>query len=372
MGRQAFGADKVMEAVLICEREAGGSGKEVRNPVRAVRAQLLKTGQQLSELTLRKYLGGLWEEGFVQVIEGGHRGVEWVGLTVLKREAPPSGSVMKPKITKVAQPDPAPVSEPKRPVVAALVDYDNTELGAKDAGFRISFFKLKEHLRTFGDIWLADVFLSPFSTRKDGVVTQLCAAGFQAISCPMGTKEKDSVDSQINWRARQYLEIPGVDVVVIVSRDSDFNPLAVFASDRHKKVIFVDVTAEKMNVRGVDQEVEIPHSREYESFKDAYKFLENSMSPSDAETIKRFEFLKDIVCSLRDQAKPQSFKGMHGDVEMKLRPKWGDQFRGESFRQALSVLVDSKVILQMVGNDTVQYKINQNHVAFINATYKKK
>ena len=41
MGRQAFGADKVMSAVLACEQEAGGPGKEIRNPIRAVLAQIL-------------------------------------------------------------------------------------------------------------------------------------------------------------------------------------------------------------------------------------------------------------------------------------------------------------------------------------------
>ncbi|MEK7640906.1 MAG: NYN domain-containing protein [Patescibacteria group bacterium] len=370
MGRQAFGADKVMSAVLACEQEAGGPGKEIRNPIRAVRAQIFKGGEQLGDLTLRRYLQGLWDKGFIQIIEGGGNGREWVGATVLMRTVPEN--VSAPKKNAAKKPELIVTSEPKRSVVAVLVDYDNAESGAKDAGFRMSFFKLKEHLRTFGDIWMADVYLSPFSARKDGVITQLWAAGFQAISCPMGTKEKDSVDSQINWRARQYLEIQGVDVVVIVSRDSDFNPLAVFAADRHKKVIFVDVAAEKMNVRGVDQEVEIPHSREYESFQDAYKFLENSMSPSDVETIKRFDFIKDIINSLRDQVKPQSFKGIQSVVELKLQAKWGDQFARESFRQALSVLVDSKVIIQMVGAATVQYRINQDHTAYINATYTRK
>ncbi|TSC82512.1 MAG: hypothetical protein G01um101419_558, partial [Parcubacteria group bacterium Gr01-1014_19] len=358
MGRQPFGADKVMAAVLACEQEAGGPGKEIKNPIRTIRGQILKSGDSLSELTLRKYLNDLENAGCVRFTEGGFNGREFVGLTVLKSDLPASHFIFRAK--KEAKEDleksrPESVPEPKRPVVAMLVDYDNTKLAARDAGFSISFFKLREHARSFGDLWLSDVFLSPFASRDSNIIEQMSAAGYQAIVCPRGSKEKDAVDSKMNWRARQYIEIPGVDVVVIVSRDTDFNDLAVFAADRHKKVIYIDVVTEKVIVRGVDQEVEVAHSREYEAFHSAYKFLQNGMSPSDAETIKRFEFLKDIISSLRDQVKPQSFKGIQSEVEFKIKEKWEDQFAGESLRHALTVLVDANLILKMIGDGVVQY-----------------
>ncbi len=363
MGRIAFGVDNMMRAVL----EAANGGSSIERPVETLRFNLSQKGTPLHDMSIRKYLEELREQKFIALTYGGPRGGQITRLTVLKKEVPVIPA------PAAAPPAPIPMPEERPPEkktvtrVIALVDFDNIRGDAQEAGFVISFTRMKEYIRTFGDqVLFADVFVSPAGAAKTEMIAQLWNAGFHVIMCPMASKDKDAVDSKMNWRARQYISATNVNLVLIFSKDRDFRELADFAADFGKdcKVAFVDIVAQRGHLEGHNALVPLTASRQLAGFEKAVEYLARGLSGVTQIEGQRVLFLKQIIRVMcdresRNNAPPFPFKQLESYVWDRVAYAWKQIFSISDLGKALTALHESKVILKNEGDRMNYYTINQ-------------
>lgn len=379
MGRIAFGVDKVMKEIL----KLVGDGLSLERPI-----EELMTVTQLGKATVVKYLKELNERKFVEFVFGDRWSIR--KLSIKKKEIPtlitrpllPPPSVPSPSSVPVSVPipvsAPAPVVVPVgvptvNPVarlqlanVVALVDYDNAFIGARDAGFNLSFSRLKDFLRGFGNLIFSDVFIPPYATRRAEVVGILDQAGYQIIACPMASKDKDAVDSKLKWRAFVYLSLAEIEEVVIVSRDQDFRDLEKFAADRHKKVRFVDVVREREKIQGYDGQVQLIKNTFESNYERAVGYLASgNLASLTNDEQQRVDLLKDIILTIADRPNADNekmdFRMLQRYIWLKIYQKWNRSVPESHLEYALSALLSDRVLIDIIALRSVFYTLNRNH-----------
>lgn len=370
MGRKAFGVENVFR--ILSEGVAKSLNNGLQSPVDYLRGS---TG--LHNVTIRKYLTQLSDTGYVCLQFGGHRGEEIIYLKLLKNEFP-EGNGREAAVSALVSRQEEPAEKqsskfvsvplvPQQSLVAALVDFDNTEITAKNNGFDVSFAKLRDYLRKFGQVIFADVFLSPFATRPE-TISRLWDAGFTVIACPQGWKDKDAVDEKMRLRAGDYLREMNIGKIIIVSRDQDFRELGNRAANLHKETVFVDIVAIQEAVRGHDIVPELKLTPTGERFSRIVDCLANN-GPVMAAEEERKRFVKDIILAIlrreRDSSKQDSFKPLCDYVMAELQQRWHRAFSPDNYKEAMTVLVQRQVLIKYDGGRMNYYKLDTKNSAVL-------
>lgn len=342
MGRVPFGNDQMLAAV-----KKIAEGKErVSEPMK-----LLEQETGLGAQTIKKYLVELEKLRYFR-LHWNERGGQIVALYVLKAtetewvtaqrdyihpaykkpvapHANSNGGGQSPKPIETKQvpsnPPDSPQGRPKlltellkctnggQRFIAVLVDYDNF---ISNIEFEVSFYKLKNLVRNYGNILFSEMFVSPTS-HKNELVQRIHQSGFTVISCPMATKDKDGVDKIMQDRAQAYMLATAVDTIVIISRDSDFYDLANKAADVHKTVVFIDPAAVRFEIQGTDEVVHLEASRSLSKFSRAAHYLTNGLSGIHSWEQQHVQYLHAIIDCLNKipTTTPAAFKYMDDFLE---------------------------------------------------------
>ena len=392
MGRRN-GIFNIMEAIVQYSSGCGGLDNA---------RQTIAQATNFRELTINKHLAALEALGYIKLENGGS------SISILKRNVPtqeeldeaarvrpvvmiPVGAAQpltepvlpttpepaKPVVIKPMIPAelPRPTQEriAKLPNVAVLVDLDNTESRALETGFQISYARLKEKLREFGNLIFADVFVSPTAVKNSGLVAQLWDAGFTVIACPMETKDRDAVDAKMNWRGREYVAGGGIDTIVVVSVDRDFKDLGEFAADRHKRVIFFRVTEHKEAIQGKNGEVPLGLGRSVaQKLQTVKELTENAQSFTNDQQAR---FIQDVIRQMaevfRRHPDRMGFKVLKiRTLQLLLPSEWKkihDDSLDRELEQAMSALKEGGVLQKTDTGSSVHYTLNRSHPAVIRA-----
>ncbi|QQS22698.1 NYN domain-containing protein [bacterium] len=165
----------------------------------------------------------------------------------------PAVQASKPEV-KVDSPSELPASVPTVPVqpsvlvprpnirgksklIYVAVDFENILYSERQYETRVSFYRLKEYIRTFGAIRQAQIFfplhyLDRNKSREVTYLTSTRGGGWQVVICGQSTKDKDQVDFHIAQSVRdQCYHDPDLDIWII-SQDSDFVSLVEQSKDR--------------------------------------------------------------------------------------------------------------------------------------------
>ena len=132
------------------------------------------------------------------------------------------------------------MNERERRKALVFLDYENIFLSLAKEGRVVDLQKLIELLQSNLNIIITGSFsFVPNSFVSDGFIKEFDEAGFYTIACPRGDKEKNKVDERMIEFAKLFYESSYVDVIVIISNDSDFSRLVNYFKHRGKDVIVV-------------------------------------------------------------------------------------------------------------------------------------
>jgi len=111
--------------------------------------------------------------------------------------------------------------------IACFVDGPN--MIRKELG--IDLEKVKRKLEKHGRIKVARVFLDQYASDK--LIEAVTNQGYDLVIVP------SDVDVALAVDATQYVFNPNIDIIAIVSRDSDFKPVLTKAKEQGKETIVV-------------------------------------------------------------------------------------------------------------------------------------
>ncbi len=111
--------------------------------------------------------------------------------------------------------------------IACFVDGPN--MIRKELG--IDLEKIKKKLQQHGRIKVAKVFLDQYASDK--LIEAVTNQGYDLVIVP------SDVDVALAVDAIQYVFNPNIDIIAIVSRDSDFRPVLAKAKEHGKETIVV-------------------------------------------------------------------------------------------------------------------------------------
>ncbi len=111
--------------------------------------------------------------------------------------------------------------------IACFVDGPN--MIRKELG--IDLEKVKKKLEKHGRVKVAKVFLDQYASDK--LIEAITNQGYDVMIVP------SDVDVALAVDATQYMFNPNIDVIAIVSRDSDFRPVLAKAKEHGKETIVV-------------------------------------------------------------------------------------------------------------------------------------
>ncbi len=111
--------------------------------------------------------------------------------------------------------------------IACFVDGPN--MIRKELG--IDLEKVKKKLEKHGRLKVAKVFLDQYASDK--LIEAVTNQGYDLVIVPSDVDVAMAVD------ATQYVFNPNIDVIAIVSRDSDFRPVLAKAKEQGKETIVV-------------------------------------------------------------------------------------------------------------------------------------
>ena len=115
----------------------------------------------------------------------------------------------------------------KDKTIACFVDGPN--MIRKDTG--VDLGKVKKKLQKYGSIKVAKVFLDQFASDK--LIEAVTNQGYEVIIIP------SDVDVALAVEAAQFIFKSSIDIIAIVSRDSDFKPILTKAKENGKETIIV-------------------------------------------------------------------------------------------------------------------------------------
>lgn len=357
MANQTVGIRQFFEMLV---ESAGVSGR-MEEPVRVMRE---RTGQ--IGFAVARTLEALAARGCIRNEYGGERGKQILASVMLMREWPEG-------CEESAAPDPGGAYQPSHQAVpvVVLVDFDNALNVALESDISLSFRRIKEFVRSrYGRIVSAEAFLSPYST-KPGNVALLSAAGYVVAACPREFKDKDAVDTLIQWRARMYLTDLSVEIVVIVSVDRDFADLVQFAADRRKKVVLVDIRNNPKTFEGMDTFPELRNSRRLQRFQRALELFVGSVSNPNDDEAERGSFISEAFRTIvriqaergateEKQGERWSFGTLHEEVWGALAGTWGNAFSPADLEAAMTALVESGALVKNATPHFTYYTVDPN------------
>ena len=146
---------------------------------------------------------------------------------------------VKPLKNEWSESDQANYSNPKK--FAIFFDYKNLEINLRDKDRFNDFSWLMDPLLKEGKIIFAFVFIPDHYANRVPLIMLANKHRFQPILCPreLGkttTKDKDTVDAKMEDLGKAILEHSDITDIIIVSGDSDFQELSVFAKWQQKSV----------------------------------------------------------------------------------------------------------------------------------------
>ncbi len=119
------------------------------------------------------------------------------------------------------------LSNPKERHVACFVDGPN--MLRKELGVNLE--DIKKRLEKFGKLKVAKVFLDQYASDK--LIEAVTNQGFEVVVVP------SDVDVALAVDATGYIFSDKIDVIAVVSRDSDYKPLITKAKEHGKETIVV-------------------------------------------------------------------------------------------------------------------------------------
>lgn len=118
------------------------------------------------------------------------------------------------------------------PNIAVFVDGPNVVRKQ----FDLDFDELREEINDFGDIKIGKVFLNQYASDK--LIEAIVSQGFEADLGLGGEKDKESdVDVYMAVNAMEAAMDDNIDVIVLVTRDTDFLPVIQKAKEYGKETI---------------------------------------------------------------------------------------------------------------------------------------
>ncbi|MEW6749089.1 MAG: TIGR00288 family NYN domain-containing protein [Candidatus Micrarchaeota archaeon] len=115
----------------------------------------------------------------------------------------------------------------KKPDIALLVDGPNTIRKA----FNVDLGEIKKELSKHGNIRIARIYLDQYASDK--LIEAMVNQGFETIITT------GDVDVTMAIEAMEYVLDPGVDVIALMTRDTDYRPVLVKAKARGKKTMII-------------------------------------------------------------------------------------------------------------------------------------
>lgn len=254
-----------------------------------------------------------------------------------------------------------------RPRSWILVDFENTVLSAAEREFPVSFSRLRDFLRNFGDIVFAEVFVGPKHRDADRV---LADADWRVIACPLSRKEMDAVDATLLESVQRIISHfrESVDQLVVVTRDRELlRSIEAAAKDRGVRVLPVDILTVRKDVEGEDASPQIYVGPEVRRFtrilRDYQKAAPGGLAAEEIPT-QHLAFVKDVLEALtrRDETTRAPFRVLEEYANSKLEPRW-DRIKRSWLRAALTALAHLEVLSkhQTVGGTFTYYTLNRSH-----------
>lgn len=121
-----------------------------------------------------------------------------------------------------------------KPNVAVFVDGPNVV--RKE--FDLDFDELREEVSELGNIKIGKVFLNQYASPK--LIEAIMSQGFEADQGLGGEKDKESdVDVYMASEAMESVFDDNIDIIVLVSRDTDFLPVIQKAKKHGKETVIM-------------------------------------------------------------------------------------------------------------------------------------
>lgn len=115
----------------------------------------------------------------------------------------------------------------EKPDIALLVDGPNIIRKA----FNLDLADVKRELNKYGNIRIARIYLDQYASEK--LIEAMVNQGFETIITT------GDVDVTMAIEGMEYLLDPNVDILALMTRDTDYRPLLVKAKARGKKTMIV-------------------------------------------------------------------------------------------------------------------------------------
>jgi len=357
--------------------ELGGSEKKfVDNGVGIIYQLKSKYGK--CEPVIRSLLKALESKGVIAIAKGpnqsGRGRYMAVGLTILRDDIDSANEnrVADPSKVRLIKPSDKPGTSPTSGnrvsgrTVAILIDFDNANISAEEAGFKFSPKKLNEYCRKFGAAKFRMAFLSP---RSRGDISRhanlLNAAGYDSVLCPLYIKEKDSVDEILKEKVRQLLEY--ADVFVIVTADGDMRKDARFENqilDQGKKLEYIDVKSLARELAAEEDEASSPQeSKRYKEFRDAIDIIMSgrcTLNQTEDINVKFICEAYDVAIKVADKTE-MCFRDLLESTWKELPDHRKRMFRSDDLKTLLSALHHEDIFQAHRSFRFTYYKSNRQH-----------
>lgn len=122
----------------------------------------------------------------------------------------------------------------RRPNVAVYVDGPNVIRQE----FDLDLDRLREQIDELGNIKVGKVFLNQYASEK--LIEAIVSQGFEASLGLGGEKDKESdVDVYMAVNAMESVFSDSIDIVVLVTRDTDFLPVIQKAKEHGKETVII-------------------------------------------------------------------------------------------------------------------------------------
>lgn len=254
--------------------------------------------------------------------------------------------------------------------LAGIVDYDNIKASEQELHYDLSFSKMKKFLQSMNQkVMFAEVFLSPHSNSQR-VIDKLWHCGWLTVSCPHRIKDKDSVDMKMKWRVMSFLDLPGIDTIVVFSNDRDFDDLVDKASDYGKRLIIVGSAVIKENCEGKDEIPDKILHRNVLEFIKCFQFVQNGYQPVSGRDKRICELFKTTINHLAsvNGEKYRGFRTVSNNIRETLIELGFNDFNKDEYNVLVRALIEQKVIYPTVSNTgpngTMYYHIDHDHIIF--------
>jgi uncharacterized protein (TIGR00288 family) len=115
----------------------------------------------------------------------------------------------------------------RRPEIALLIDGPNI----LRKSFNIDLVAVKRELNKYGNIRVARIYLDQYASDK--LIEAIVNQGFETVTTT------GDVDVTMAIEGMEYVMDPKVDIIALMTRDTDYRPVLVKAKARGKRTIII-------------------------------------------------------------------------------------------------------------------------------------